>query len=164
MKKVLILLSVIITIYSCAKKENSSKKPNKIDIKPMVSNTAQEKSDIKWFTNLEKAQLEAKKTGKTIFVHFTGSDWCKWCIRLNKEVYSKKEFSDYAKNNLVMVKFDYPRNTPQPIEVKEYNQDMLRKFGVQGFPTVFLLDFDLRIPKPTVYIISSFYFSCKKLS
>jgi len=153
MRKLLLLLAITVAFTGCVKKGDTAKKPGKTEIKPLVQKkNVTEKSDITWFSKLEDAQVEAKKSNKKIFVHFTGSDWCKWCIALNKEVYSHKEFSEYAKENLVMLKFDYPRNTPQPMEVKQYNQEMLRKFGVQGFPTVFLLTPDLKMVGRTGYL------------
>ena len=151
MKKLIILLAVVTMFSSCAKKENNAK-PAKTDIKPLVKKSvSHESNNINWFYNLEKSQIEAKKTGKNIFIHFTGSDWCKWCIKLNDEVYAKTEFSEYAEQNLVMVKFDFPQSAPQSQEVKEYNQQMLKKFGVQGFPTVFVLDADLKLAGRTGY-------------
>lgn len=155
MKKLLLLLAVFVSVafVGCAKKNETSKKPAKTEITPLVKQKkVVDKNDINWFSKLEDAQIEAKKSNKNIFVDFTGSDWCKWCIALDQEVYSHKEFSEYAKENLVMLKFDYPRDTPQPMEVKQYNQEMLKKFGVQGFPTVFILTPDLKMIGRTGYL------------
>ena len=63
---------------------------------------------LKWYTNLEEAVKIATVNQKSILVDFTGSDWCIWCHRLDDEVFSKKEFSDWAKKNLVLVKLDFP--------------------------------------------------------
>lgn len=95
---------------------------------------------IKWHTNLEKAMEVAKKESKPILVDFTGSDWCGWCIKLTKEVFSKKAFQEYAAHNLVMVELDFPRNKMQSAETKTYNEALLKKYGVRGFPTILLLD------------------------
>lgn len=66
---------------------------------------------------------------------FTGSDWCGWCIRLQKEVLKTPEFQKWAKENVVLVEFDYPRRTPQTAEIKNRMANC-NKLGIQGFPTV----------------------------
>ncbi len=96
--------------------------------------------DLKWEHNLEKAMDVAKKSGKPIFVDFTGSDWCGWCIKLDKEVFKKSEFIEYAAHNLVLVEIDFPRKTKQAPELKEYNEKLMKKYAVRGFPTILLLN------------------------
>ena len=56
---------------------------------------------------------EAKTEKKLVLLDFTGSDWCGWCIKLDKEVFSKPEFQDYAKKNLVLVELDFPQQKQQ---------------------------------------------------
>ena len=140
MKKIIVLLSLTFLLFSCGKNDTKPQKPKKLEtVKETVTKP---ESNIKWFTNIEDAMAEAQKTSKNIFVHFTGSDWCGWCVKLEGEVYVQPEFQKYAEEKLVMVKFDFPQNIPQTDEVKAYNQQMLQKFGVKGFPTVFVLDKD----------------------
>jgi disulfide reductase len=95
---------------------------------------------IKWLTNLEDAMNEAKVTNRYIFVDFTGSDWCGWCFKLDEEVFEKEAFIDYAKDNLIMLKLDYPKSIKQTPEVKKYNNEMAMKYKIQGFPTILMLD------------------------
>ncbi len=95
-----------------------------------------------WNTNYEKAQAEAKSQDKKVLLDFTGSDWCGWCIKFNKEVLKTKEFKDYATKNLVLVEVDFPNSKPQSKQVKEQNGDLKQKYKVEGFPTFVLLDKD----------------------
>jgi len=44
--------------------------------------------DLKWVTELPKAQEQARAEKKLVLLDFTGSDWCGWCIKLNEEVFS----------------------------------------------------------------------------
>ena len=67
-----------------------------------------------WDDNYEKALEKAKTEKKMVLLDFTGSDWCGWCMKLDKEVFSKKEFKDYAKENLVLVELDFPRGNARP--------------------------------------------------
>jgi len=99
-----------------------------------------EKEELTWQVNLEEAIEIAAKSNKTIFIDFTGSDWCGWCFKLDDEVFEQTEFIKYAKENLVMVKLDFPKSIPQSEETKAYNRSILEKFKVQGFPTIILLD------------------------
>lgn len=50
------------------------------------------KEDLVWHTNVKEAIDLAKKEDKPLFLFFTGSDWCGWCIRLQKEVFKTPEF------------------------------------------------------------------------
>jgi len=94
-----------------------------------------------WEKDFDKAVAKAKAEGKYMLVDFSGSDWCSWCIRLEKEVFSKKAFQEYATGNLVMVLVDFPRNkSSQSATIQKQNQALAKKFGVRGFPTVYILD------------------------
>ncbi len=96
--------------------------------------------NLNWKTDLNDALAVAKKENKVVLVNFTGSDWCVWCKRLSDEVFSKSEFEDFAEKNLVLVKIDFPRNIQQSNATKYYNQQLADMYGVEGFPTVILLD------------------------
>src|SRR5207247_1267018 len=98
--------------------------------------------ELNWLTDLPKAQAQAKKENKLVLLDFTGSDWCGWCIRLNKEVFSKSEFADYAKKNLVLVEVDFPRNKKLPDDLKKANNALGRKYGVDGYPTLVVMKAD----------------------
>ena len=97
-------------------------------------------NDLNWLENLEKAQDIAKEKGIPIFVDFTGSDWCGWCFKLRDEIFSQEEFIQYAKENFVLLKLDFPRNIKQSKETKAYNENLARKYGIRGFPTILLLN------------------------
>ncbi|RME02536.1 MAG: DUF255 domain-containing protein [Planctomycetota bacterium] len=93
-----------------------------------------------WLTSIEKAQEIAKKEGKDILVDFTGSDWCGWCIRLKKEVFSTPKFKSEAPKKFVLVVLDFPMRKKISKEQKAYNRKMAKKFGIRGYPTIILLD------------------------
>jgi len=93
-----------------------------------------------WMTDLSKAQTQAKAEGKAVLVNFTGSDWCGWCIRLRKEVFTKPDFQEYAASRLVLVEIDFPKRAAQPDAVKKANQALANRFGVEGFPTLLVWD------------------------
>ncbi len=114
-------------------------------------NNGQTSDNLNWQTNLEKAVELAKKENKAVLVNFTGSDWCKWCIKLNDEVFSQNEFEKYAENNLVLVRLDFPRSIPQSQETKLYNNSLARRYGIQGFPTILVFDSQGKLVAKTGY-------------
>lgn len=101
---------------------------------------ANDETGLIWHENIETAVEVAKVENKDILINFTGSDWCPWCIKLSDEVFTQKEFAEYAKENLVLVRLDFPRYKKLSEEAQEYNQQQASKYGVRGFPTVILLD------------------------
>ena len=96
--------------------------------------------NLKWHENFEEVVAEADSTGKPILINFTGSDWCPYCIMLEKEVFSKMPFEKWAEKNAVLFKCDFPRKIHQPDSVKQQNNSLAQKYGIQGFPTVLLID------------------------
>ena len=102
--------------------------------------TALPASADQWEENYEKAAKQAQAEKKLMLLDFTGSDWCGWCIKLDNEIFSKNEFKKYAKDNLVLVKLDFPRGKSQTAAVKKQNQELGQKYNIQGYPTVIVLD------------------------
>ncbi len=92
-----------------------------------------------WTDDFDKAKAQAKAENKKILLDFTGSDWCGWCIRLDKEVFSQQAWKDYAAKNLVLVELDFPRKTQLPAATKKQNEKLAAKYGIQGYPTVVIL-------------------------
>jgi protein disulfide-isomerase len=98
-----------------------------------------------WATDYKKAQEEAKTDHRLVLLNFTGSDWCGYCVQLDRAILSKPEFKDYANKNLVLLEIDFPRrNGPrwnaQSIELKKQNMELAEKYQVEGFPTLVVLD------------------------
>lgn len=107
--------------------------------------------ELTWESDYEVAFVKAKKEGKLVLINFTGSDWCGWCKRLDREVFSQSAFKTYADKKLVLLKLDYPRRTPQPQDVKLKNQQLARDFAVRGFPTILLVKSNQQVILRTGY-------------
>jgi len=91
--------------------------------------------------NYDKAMAEAKAEKKMVLLDFTGSDWCIWCVKLDKEIFSKPEFQSYAKENLKLVEVDFPQIKTQAKNLKEQNEKLKKKYGFNDeFPTVMVLN------------------------
>lgn len=95
-----------------------------------------------WLTDYKQAQSEAKSNKKLMLLDFTGSDWCGWCIKLDREVFSKPEFQQYAKDNLVLLELDFPRRKELSDAEKIQNQQLAQQYRIEGFPTIVVLDAD----------------------
>ena len=100
------------------------------------------RADSTWLTDFHRAQEEAKAGHKLLLLNFTGSDWCGWCMRLESEVFVKPEFAEYAKQNLVLMTVDFPRAKPLSSEVRQQNATLAQKYGIEGFPTIVVLNGD----------------------
>lgn len=100
---------------------------------------ATQAQEIYWETDLNKAADVAIKEKKQLLLFFTGSDWCGWCIRLQKEVLKTPEFAEWAQKNVVLVELDFPRRTPQKPEIQQQNMQLQQMFEVRGYPTVWLV-------------------------
>lgn len=93
-----------------------------------------------WLTNLDQAKARAAAEHKHVLINFTGSDWCGFCIKLHREVFSQPEFAEYAGKHLVLVEVDFPRRKEQPETLKAANRKWSNHYKVSGFPTLILLD------------------------
>ena len=103
------------------------------------------KRKARWLGKMAKAMDESKVTGLPILVLFTGTSWCPYCIKLEDELFSKKEFSAFANQNLVLLKLDYGPGGKSPNKEQETLQ---KDFQVRGFPSYFLINAsDTRLAK-----------------
>src|SRR5271157_1291966 len=96
--------------------------------------------EIKWLTDVPEAQAEAQKEQKLVLMDFTGSDWCPWCIKLQKEIFNTPEFAAYAEKNLVTVIVDFPEHKAQSADLRKANLQLKAKYRVHGYPTMIVLD------------------------
>lgn len=119
---------------------------------------AQEVKDgLTWYTDINQVYELSKKTEKPIFAFFTGSDWCGWCHRLEANVYRKADFKEWAKNNVILLELDFPRNKKLPDALAQQNAGLQQFFNVQGFPTIwmFFMDKDVKTSKINIAPLGS---------
>ena len=86
-----------------------------------------------WTADFDAAKKRAEKEKKLLYVLFTGSDWCPWCIKLHKDVLDREAFRKFAGEHFVLVYIDFPR------KARTYgprnNEVLAKQYGVEGFPT-----------------------------
>ena len=117
---------------SCSKKEEPPVKT--------ADTSASDSAKPGWLTSYEQAQKEAQTGNKLLLMDFTGSDWCGWCIMLDREVFSKPEFKEYARTDLVLLELDFPRRKKMPAETVKQNQQLAMQYQIMAFPTVVVLN------------------------
>lgn len=99
---------------------------------------ATESSGLTWYTNLDTVVTLSNESDKPIFGFFTGSDWCGWCMKLQREVFAKQDFIDWAQKNVILLELDFPRKTVQTDELKTQNRNLQQAFQVSGYPTIWI--------------------------
>lgn len=102
-------------------------------------NSFAQQKEVVWHTDVNKAINISVQTNKPLFFFFTGSDWCGWCKRLQKEVFFLPEFKTWANKNVVLVELDFPRRTKLSAELQKQNRELGQMFGVRGYPTIWFI-------------------------
>ena len=113
----------------------------------LLSATFVNAQNVVWHTDFNKAMEESNKTKKPLLLFFTGSDWCGWCVKLNKEVFLQPEFEKWAKKNVVLMELDFPRRSTQDDKIKMQNIEIQKAFSVRGYPTIWFVNASLENSK-----------------
>jgi thioredoxin-related protein len=132
--KAIIPLLAIALISPCLRAEDT-----KPEIKPApgTEKDGAQKDASGWYTDYAEAQKAARKNHKPIVVLFTGSDWCGWCIKLEKQILGEKEFKAWAEKKVVLYKADAKGG---PGNLSAENQKLMQGYGARGFPTLVITD------------------------
>jgi thioredoxin-related protein len=108
----------------------------------LISGPLAKAEESGWLTDYKQAQQQAKANNKILLLDFTGSDWCGWCKKFDREVLLKPEFKDFARDNLVVVELDFPRAKQQAPELRKQNRELAQQYEIVGFPTILVLSAD----------------------
>ncbi len=95
-----------------------------------------------WIQDFETAKAKAAAQNKHLLLLFTGSDWCPYCITMEKQILGKPEFLKAIQKDFVLTKFDFPRYKKLPQNIQQQNErvqeDFAQHYGFQGYPTIYL--------------------------
>jgi thioredoxin-related protein len=75
---------------------------------------------------------KARSENKLLMVDFV-TDWCKWCVELDRKVYSNADVADFANSHQVNFKIDAEKGE---------GVDLAKKYSVKGYPTIVFIDGD----------------------
>lgn len=96
-----------------------------------------------WTMDYEAAAKLAREKNVPMMINFTGSDWCGWCKLMDKDVFAKAGWKEYAAKNAVLVTIDFPSDKSiVPEKYVARNEGLKNEFGIQGYPTYIVLDSD----------------------
>lgn len=95
--------------------------------------------ELKWENDVAKACETSIKSKKPLLFFFTGSDWCGWCMKLQKDVFEKPEFVEWSNKNVVLVELDYPHGKQLSPEITKQNTELAQMFAVRSYPTVYFI-------------------------
>jgi len=68
------------------------------------------------------------------------TDWCGWCRRMERDVYSRPEVKDYLSKKFVIVKLNAESNEAARYEGRSWTgRSLASRFQVTGYPTTIFL-------------------------
>jgi len=110
------------------------------DAAVVESTDTTDENAINWQTDFKTAKATAKEQNKPMLVYFTGSDWCKPCVKLKKDFFNTPEFAQAAED-YVIVMLDIPyRDDIISMDQKKTNKEVQKKLRVSKFPTLLAMD------------------------
>ena len=115
---------------------------------PAVMLSAQTKP-VKWYT-IEEAQKLTAANPRPIFID-SYTDWCGWCKKLDKEVFTNPVIADILNNEYYPVKFNAESKDPVMFNGKQYINDGTLN-GVHQLAYALL---NGKLSYPTVVFLSS---------
>jgi ankyrin repeat protein/thioredoxin-related protein len=95
-----------------------------------------------WTHDFAAARDRAAAEGKDLLLLFTGSDWCPYCRKLDESVLSTGHFRREAPKAFTLVYLDFPSDYEQSAALREQNKRLQERYGVEGYPSVVLVDAD----------------------
>ena len=82
---------------------------------------------------------EAEQLQKPILVDVY-TQWCGWCKRMDRDVYTRSDVQDYLRSKFVTVKLDAEAGDPAPYDGKTFTSRTLAAyFRINGYPTTVFL-------------------------
>lgn len=97
-------------------------------------------AQLKKSPDYETAKTEAKKENKDILIVLTGSEWCKPCIKMKKNVFENQEFEDYANEHFVIFEVNLGRHWDMDSKLYKDYAFFKEKYQSNALPTLIVLD------------------------
>lgn len=95
------------------------------------SSLAANMTHLKWQHDLRTSLSMAKRTQKLVLIDVY-TDWCGWCKRLDRDVYSNAKIAQFVDSQFVPLKMDAEDNGE--------GQAFAKKLEIRGYPCTVVLD------------------------
>jgi thioredoxin-related protein len=94
----------------------------------------------KQWTGFDAGFAEAAKSGKPVIIDFY-TDWCVWCKRMDKDVFSRNDVSERLAKDFVTIRIDAESNSVITYKgTKTTPRKFTEQMRVQGYPTLIFYD------------------------
>lgn len=93
-----------------------------------------------WENSYTKAHAESVEDGKPLLLFFTGSDWSGLAMKMKNEVLDSPSFQKKISSQFHLVEVDFPVHTLLPLTQQEVNLNLKRRFQIDEYPVLLLLD------------------------
>jgi thioredoxin-related protein len=95
-----------------------------------------------WKTDFELAKTEATESNKYILLNFSGSDWCRPCMQMKRNIFEDASFVKFASEKLILVNADFPRSKKNQLDrsIQKQNEQLAETYKVEMLPLTILLD------------------------
>lgn len=103
------------------------------------------KRGVDWETDYGVAQREALRSQRPLLMWFADSERSPNSILLATELFSTKEFTDWAEKNVIRLRLDKritAKNSSEEKKRKNYLREQEKRFNVTGYPRVIILTSD----------------------
>ncbi|RZK05100.1 MAG: thioredoxin family protein [Flavobacterium sp.] len=96
-------------------------------------------AQIKKNSDYETAKAEAQKNNKDILIVLTGSEWCKPCVKMKKNVFENQEFINYVNERFEIFEVNMPRNWDMNSKVYQDYSFFKDKYQTNALPSLIVL-------------------------
>lgn len=101
--------------------------------------SSQLQAHLPWATKHAEVMEKAQKENKPVILFFTGTGWCTWCVKLEREVLDMPEFANALNNQFLFLKADFPNPSEPAIASSQY-KPLMDRYHVDGFPTLVVVN------------------------
>jgi protein disulfide-isomerase len=101
--------------------------------------SSQMEAALNWSNNYAESIERSNQLSKPVLIFFTGTGWCSWCTKLEREVLETAEFSRIIDDQFIFLKADFPHYSPAAMAASPY-KPLMDRYGVDGFPTIVVVD------------------------
>ncbi|MES2747780.1 MAG: thioredoxin family protein [Bacteroidota bacterium] len=94
------------------------------------------------YDDWEVAKKKAESSNKNILIILTGAEWCKPCVKMEKNVMQANEFIAYSNDNLILLEINLPRHWDYDSKVVKDYEYFKNNYQTNALPSLILVDME----------------------